>query len=582
MKIRVAMIVIALTGCANYHSEGTVSSAIVNGVLEKGWPAAGALVIDIDGYGYMGTYCSGTLIAPNWVLTAAHCVTPQQGVPLIAPIVKFYVGTDARGTQWTGPITGTLYQAEEFVPHPLYNPEDMSIGHDIGLVKLAKPVEDVTPAAINTTALRGSQLGAQVLYVGFGASNGKKQTGSGVKRSTTMPLTWIEDASYYTEPEGSGTCQGDSGGPGLLQIEGEWKVIGVVSAGTVDPTSTGDPCLEGYGIYSRVDAYASWISQVTGIKLPPCKPGTCLCDDACQPDGGCDNSICRTQTCSAALKCQQICPDAGCQLDCYLLAKASDAAKLQRLTTCMENKCEGADPLTCIDGPCKTRFEECMEGSSSQEGCDVYDACRRSCQSDAICLRICEVEAKEGVKATWGSLSQCLEESCGISTAELPNQCARKNCGQELDACFTNAPCDPLGETCGAGMACGLKPDGTAVCMESNGNKEGETCEDGEKLSCTDGLYCVSGVCRRFCVQDEQCGSEQHCVVGLFQSDSKLGACLTTDGEVSALENDGELIGEDVIKNGDASAGCTASATPSLFGLLLLLACMRSSRFIMG
>jgi hypothetical protein len=522
-------------------------------------------------------------------------VTPTQEIPLYAPIVKFYVGTNALGTRWAGPVTGETYRAEDLVPYPLYNPNDMMIAHDIGLVRLAEPVTGVTPVAINTAALRGNELGAEVLYVGFGSSNGKKQTGSGVKRSTTMPLTWIEDDAYYTEPHGSGTCQGDSGGPGLLQGEdGQWRAIGVVSAGASDPGTAGDPCLEGYGIYSRVDAYASWISEVTGIALPPCGPGTCICDSACRPDGSCDNASCRTVACADAFVGHLACPadDAGCSLDWYLVATTSAASAYQRLTTCLQNKCAaaGTDPIACATGPCGDRLGECLAGAAGTRGCDAFDACRSGCPKDsALCIHVCEALATPEAVAAHAALSACLADSCGLATAagDLAKPCARSSCGTDLDACFPAPPCDLLGGSCAEGKACRPADGGTTACVASGGLAAGDACADGDAPACGDGLACIAGACAKLCSDGAACADGESCVPGVFPGVDGVGACAAPEPE-PVPETDGPDAGaSDAAETGGTGGqggdylGCAAGpVAPSgwIALLVLLMLAMRRSR----
>jgi len=105
---------------------------------------------------------SGTLIAPNWVLTAGHMVSDATGL-------KFSVG-------------GTTYTADTWVWNPNWN-GNLSMGYDIGLVKLSTAVANVTPATRYTGTSERNKVGTMVGYGMTGTGKTGATTFDGKKRA---------------------------------------------------------------------------------------------------------------------------------------------------------------------------------------------------------------------------------------------------------------------------------------------------------------------------------------------------------------------------------------------------------------
>lgn len=253
----VLSVVIAAMGCvpeedsAPFH---VAQQAIMGGDVDQNSTHVVGLVIDT---GQGTAVCSGTLIAPNLVLTAQHCVAQLESPYVVCGQSNFgptfgagqiFVSTQ---TQLTN--NGSDYYAAAQIHIP---PGGTDVcGYDIALVELAENVDsgDAMPAVPRVD--EGASPGEGYTAIGYGhVGDG---TGSGTRRRlegrdvVCNGTGCGSGAVASTEFVGAdGTCQGDSGG-GAYDAEG--RVLGALSRGS-------DGCRD--SLYSAVAPWSNWMRQI--------------------------------------------------------------------------------------------------------------------------------------------------------------------------------------------------------------------------------------------------------------------------------------------------------------------------------
>ena len=340
------------TGCTEQEQRQAAAleaaqQPIIGGELERGFPAVGALVSDGE------QFCTGTLVRPDIVVTAAHCLIED---PDNAAAISFFIGPDARRLE-----AGQRVTAASLHIHPDY--DDFELVNDIAVMRLERPITDVTPIPLRTEPMTQDMIGQEALFVGYGYSDIRDEDAWGEKRSVRIPLTEIDDTVFTYAARGVNTCSGDSGGPALLERGGAVTLIGVTSYGDED-------CVE-FGANTRVDAFTDYIQQVIDGDAPPNPDGTGTGDggDFCEEEGWYGDGVC-DEDCAR--------PDP----DCDGTGDPGDGGDF-----CEE---EGWYGEGVCDEDCARRDPDCDDVAGGDDGDDGGDICEEEgLYRDGICDEDC-------------------------------------------------------------------------------------------------------------------------------------------------------------------------------------------------
>jgi secreted trypsin-like serine protease len=230
------------------------------------WPWMTAILKASEPDLYKAQYCGGVLIAPNWVLTAGHCVDNN----IITWLNSASDLQVAVGVHDLASWSETRIKVKSIVRHPAYV---NFLANDIALLELSSPSGKQPITIFSGASVQG--IDPKLLYqmttlVGWGLADTATTWYYPSKlQQVNLPVV----ADFYCNsvyvgvtlsgaqlcagyPVAKDACTGDSGGPMMLVVDGQWVHVGLVSYGSDCEVKNGN-----YGVYTRSSAFVDFIKQ---------------------------------------------------------------------------------------------------------------------------------------------------------------------------------------------------------------------------------------------------------------------------------------------------------------------------------
>lgn len=258
---------LALAACFTPSSDpatGSKRSAIQGGAADEASRFAVA-VLDAS-----NDTCSGTLIAPNLILTARHCIASDTGGSFVDCAADDFLAPKPASSFRVSTAASAKFADAPYKVTKILVPNDAAFcGNDIAILFLDKnvPASEAKPATPALDPAATSTYGTAITAIGYGTSAPGGADDGTRRRRDGVPITCLPDDAASCDPAdfqmtptelatGDGLCEGDSGSGAFVtsSVEaGAPTVIGVLSRASDD----GAKCID--AIYTRTDRFADFL-----------------------------------------------------------------------------------------------------------------------------------------------------------------------------------------------------------------------------------------------------------------------------------------------------------------------------------
>lgn len=212
---------------ASTAGPASVEQAIIGGTADTDDTSV-VLIIALAPSGE-GTLCTGTVVSPHVVATAAHCVAPSALTPQLGAqyqLLVFLGSDDNDPAQYNDASKFLDVASVEFDPGFTTAANGMP-QHDVGAV-ITKKALTQAPVPINRQPLGAEQVGAPVRIIGFGRTYATSSATASARHQAATTLASI-DSEHLLLQGVPAICEGDSGGPTLFTRHGVESLAGIHS-----------------------------------------------------------------------------------------------------------------------------------------------------------------------------------------------------------------------------------------------------------------------------------------------------------------------------------------------------------------